>query len=523
MRCLRWLAVACLVACGGGGEGDGDGDDDDSEVPPRPDAGLVCDPQAGGPYWLTEGETVTVRAECATGLTSETLTIEPLPDGAEWDAESATLTWTPGLDQAAVYELEVTGASEVGQVKIGVADRWDDPDNQPVDPLTYTEEYGLPVFHLDSSPDINGDDYTPATIIYRGHEYAGTEAKNRGASSLDYPKKSFTLKFTREDKFSDEPRQFLGKRKVVLNTTFDDNSYLRQRLVYELWNRLDPEHIQIQHYSAVLFLDGVYHGVYEVLDHVDGYLMEDHGLRQDGNLYKSINHDANFRLLGSDDQPKQTLHDGYEKKEGTPLEGEAGAFADLEELVEWVANATPTQFAAQLEERIDRRDFEDWWLLIALTEADDSAGKNCYLYHDPVRGGPFRYIPWDFNHSYGQDWETFRQAADVDPEDYTWANAIFERLLTVPSTGDPLRARFREALDGVWRVDTVLAFFDAFVAEMDAAVRRDEERWGAEYAAYWDRDDLTTYDQEIAYVRAWIEERWAFVADFYAAPSLAHP
>ena len=520
MRRNLWVLVACLGACGGGGGSsddgaadDGDGDDDGDSTP---DAGLVCDPGAGGPYWLTEGETVVVRAECGTGLADAELAIEPVPEGAVWDADASTLTWTPGLDQAAVYELDVTGGGEVGRVKIGVADRWDDPDNVPVDPVTYTEEYGLPVFHLTTDPGVNGDDYTTATIIYRGHSYADTEAKNRGASSLDYPKKSFTLKFSRDDKMSDEAKQFVGKRKVVLNTTFDDNSYLRQRLVFELWNRLDPGHLQVQHYSAVLFLNGAYHGVYEVLDHVDGYLMEDHGYRQDGNLYKAITHDANFRLVGLEGDDKVTLHDGYEKKEGAPIEGAPDAFADLEDLVEWVATSSPAEFAADLDARIDRRDFEDWWLLVSLVEADDSAGKNSYLYHDPLAGGPFRAVPWDFNSSFGQDWETIRQPPDADPDEYVWANEVFERLLGDPSTADPLHARFRDALAGVWQVDGVLAFFDGWVAEMDAAVRRDEERWGAEYASYWgERTDLTSYAQEIEYVRAWIQERWAIAAARY--------
>jgi spore coat protein H len=68
----------------------------------------------------------------------------------------------------------------------------------------------------------------------------------------------------------------------VLISTFDDNAYVRQRLAYELWNTLDPEHLQIQVYSGVVFQNGVYHGLYTFSDHVDGYLMEDHGLDQAG-------------------------------------------------------------------------------------------------------------------------------------------------------------------------------------------------------------------------------------------------
>ena len=225
-------------------------------------AAALCEPDGGGPYWLLEGETVTVPLTCKTGLERVEFEIDPLPEGAQYDPATATLTWTPGLDQGAVYHLNVTALGETAEVKIGVADRWDDPNNVPVvDPATYTEEYGLPVLHLQPSPDINSDGYTLATTVYRGHTYT-MEAKYRGAASLNYPKKSYTLKFTKEDKFG-EPEHAAGlfqeKRKIVLISTFDDNAYVRQRLAYELWNALDPAHIQIRVYSGVVFLDGSEH------------------------------------------------------------------------------------------------------------------------------------------------------------------------------------------------------------------------------------------------------------------------
>ena len=43
--------------------------------------------------------------------------------------------------------------------------------------------------------------------------------------------------------------------------------------------------------------------------------------------------------------------------------------------------------------------------------ADDSGGKNAYLYFDPV-GGLIHHVPWDFNHSLGQTWQTEREASN---------------------------------------------------------------------------------------------------------------
>jgi spore coat protein H len=491
----------------------------------------ACQPRAaGGPFWITEEGTVQIAIECATGegLAGDAFRFDNLPRNAQFDAASRTLTFTPGLDQAGVYSIDVgvAGRSELGRFEVQVADRFDAPGNVPVDPATYTEEFGLPVVHLTVDPGINADAHLPASITYRGHAFEGAQAKYRGQTSLKYPQKSFTLKFTKEDRFSETVRAvgFTGKRKLTLTTTFDDNSYLRARLSFNLWNRVDPEHVQVRAYSAVLYLNGQFAGIYTVTDHVDRHLIEDSDLFEDGNLFKARSHDANFRLVRSTDppEPKLSLAEGYTKEEGTPLEGEPGANADLEALVSWVANSSSADFLAELDSRIVRREYEDWWLLVSLIIADDSASKNSYHYHDPRVGAPdgrFHVVPWDFNDSFGQSFLTFRggREATRDAEELAEYNLLFERLLAEPATRTPLLTRFRTTLRDEWELTSVLQTFDAFAAEIQDVAVRNERLWGATYretfAEY--RTDFTTHAEEIAFMRQWIIDRWTFVANDY--------
>ena len=490
--------------------------------PPPPDAPdapepapPACEPTAGGPYWLQEGETVTFTVQCSTGieLAEGDLSAASLPEGAVFDPKTRAFTFTPKLDQAALYGpvFNVASTGEKAYAKIGVADAFNDPANVPIQkPLAYTEEYGLPVLFL--SPPPQAEEYAPATVMYRGHTYKA-QAKLRGAASLGYPKKSYTIEFPTLDKFS-EPffaGGFKNKRKIVLISTFDDNSYVRQRLSYDLWNRLDPGHIQIQTYSAVVYMDGQYFGLYTVSDHVDGFLMEDHDLWQDGNLYKAVSHDANFRLTSAGGGAKQTLHDGFVKREGLPAEGQPGAFKDLEDLVSFVASSSSPEFLAKVDSWIDRRDYENWWIFVTFVMGDDSAGKNSYHYHDP-NGGVFRYAPWDFNASFGQTWQTAREPASMLVE-YKWNNHLFERFLEEPTLAGPLKARYNDVLQKQYSKEAILALVDAYVAEIDASARRDEGKWQKTYQSYggWSwRSDFTTYEQELAYLKAWIAERWDF-------------
>lgn len=525
-RMMRWWAALLPVLWLGGCGDDGGGDDDD-EVPDAaavdasaPDAASPgpCVPTGGGPYWIEELESLELTLRCSTGspVPPEAFSLEPLPEGADWDAATATLRWTPGLDQASVFHLgiAVEGSSERGEVIVGVADRWADRDNVPVvDPAAYTHEYGLPVVHIDAGA-IDDVASVPATVTYLGHAYAA-QAKLRGATSIYFPKNSYTLEFPREDRFDDPGRGFEQRNKMVLVTTFNDNAYLRQRLCYALWNRLDPEHLQIHTAMVVVFLRGEYHGLYTLVDHVNRHLLERGGLREESNLYFGINHAANFRRTDDDGLPKLTLHDGYEKKEGTPLEGEPGAFDDLEELVGFVADSTPAEFAAGLDARVDRRDFVDWWIFVTFVTNWDSLGKNAYLAHDPA-GGLWRYAPWDFNQSFGQDYITYRAGYRERPAVMAEWNELMTKLLADPVLGEEARQRYEEALGGTFSADAVLALVDELAAAQDASARRDEARWEWDYRHYWnwgDRRDFTSYDEEVEYVRGWVADRVAFLQD----------
>jgi spore coat protein H len=318
------------------------------------------------------------------------------------------------------------------------------------------------------------------------------------------------VSFPADDEFEDDVEGFSKKRKIVLTTLFDDNSYLRQKLCFELWNALDDDRHQVQTMFAVLYVNGEYEGLYMLGDHIDGEYFEDWGYHEDWNLYKAVSHEANF-YADYNGTPKSSWHAGYEKQEGP-----ADDWSDLDAFVEWAATTDEATFRDEIGRRFALDELIDWWILVRFTEADDSGGKNAYLYIDPQES-LIHHVPWDFNHSFGQTWQTYREAASTD-YDFFWSNNLFYRSLTDAELGPLWEARMRDALAGPLAVAEVEARIDGHLERIAPSIVRDWEKWGAEYRSYggWSgRTDFTDPDGESAYLRAWIEERHAHMTQWY--------
>nr|WP_227027275.1 CotH kinase family protein [Corallococcus soli] len=497
-----------------------------------PDAGpisQVCGPTAGDTRWVLEGEALTAQVRCATAHTSPALRfgVKNLPPGATFDEATATLRWTPALDQGAVWmlTLEERTTGETGTLKVGVADNHAAPGRVEIQkPEAYTEEYGLPVVHLFFNKDIGltAGEYRPAEVVYRGHRYT-MEAKYRGATSSVFPKRSMTFKFAEDDLFS-EPvfgDGFKDRKRVVLITNFNDNSYLRSRLAFDLWSRLSPGAVRIRTFSVVVYANNAYRGLYTAADHVDKRLMGWNGIDKDADLFKAVDANANFSRVRRDGQPKAHLHEGLEKDEGTPEEGQAHAFDTVDAFVAWVADSSPEAFRQEFGTKVRARDYEDWWIFNTLILGNDSQAKNSYHAYDPVAGGPWRFIPWDLDASFGQNYDTTRTSATTRST-YASDNLLFKRMLAEPALATPLRERYGQALKNEVSEAAVQALIDQYVAEMGPNAQRNEARWGTEYREFgkmgtighgnfplWHmRQDFTTHAQEVEYLRQWVHTRW---------------
>lgn len=309
--------------------------------------------------------------------------------------------------------------------------------------------------------------------------------------------------------FNDSDHQFSDKEKIVLITSFDDNSCIRQRLAFDLWNRMDSGHINIKTYSTVVYLNSRYRGLYTVAEHVDGHLMTGHGLNRYGDLFKGKSHEANFYM-------KENPHEGFLKEEGYPVHGNHGAYALLDEFIEFISESEPGDFVSRVDTVINRKEYENWWIYVTFMAASDSCGKNSYHYYDYGKG-IWRYIPWDFNHSFGQDWKT-KRTGRLSVPNYCDLNNIFKRFIEQEEIYGPLRSRYLTVLsDGnAYDINWILSKIDEYYSEIRTAAIKSEKRWKKEYMNFkrWkDRDDFTSFEKEIQYIKDWVTDRHTFLME----------
>lgn len=395
------------------------------------------------------------------------------------------------------------------------------PTGPPVPDCTGTgsaasEEDGLPVLQLyvaDSLPDDDG--YQAARVFYGGRCYVA-RARYRGATSRDFPKRSFTLDF-RDGQTFDEPRVaggFSGRRKVVLVSPFNDNSYLRVRLGFTLWSLMSPDHLQVKAFSAVVYLNGRYHGLYTVVDHVDRHSLSAQGMDVQGELFKAVDANANFSRHDGTGMPKAALRLGYEKKEGEPEEGNE-AYASIEQLTAFVADASAERFRAERGAWMQVEDYEDWWILAHVAALSDSVTKNAYHFRPRGPAQRWRYIPWDLDASFGQNWDTTREPPEV-MSSFTEENRLFARMLEDPAIRQPLRERLRTLIHTSLHRDVVQGLIDTYAAELDRAARKDEAHWGEAYRHFpgWSqRTDILGFEDEVKYLHDWVDAHWALLEE----------
>jgi len=344
-----------------------------------------------------------------------------------------------------------------------------------------------------------GEDIELAVRVeHEGRVWPEVTLQLHGGYARRVPKKSYRLTFPDDDELpvgffpEREPERY---RRLVFLASWIDPTFMRNKLTMDLVRALGG--LAPHNHWAVLWINGVEHGLYVVSERIDRQYLRREGLDREGNGYKAFSHAANWRA-------KEDPLAGFEHKINPENPTD-----DLGRLLEVVTH-TPTthaDFRREVEPWLSLGDFKSWSVVHTLAMNADTFTKNYYLYHDVDAAlctpqHPFRIISWDADATWGMNWDG-QWREERDPRWHGW-DRFSPRLMDVPEHRRSYLGRYRRALAGPLSAAAIHQRLDRMLGQIEDQARVDLQRWRpdldlpAEVARL--RDFVTTRVEEMSRV-----------------------
>lgn len=418
-------------------------------------------------------------------------------------------------------------------------------------------------------PTCSGKTYTTGSLCVTAATTQGFDStfiaafKYRGASSSNYPKRSYAIKL-RDAYGNSIDRKILGYRSDnnwILDAMYIDRACMRNRVSTDLWNDYSVKPYYADRENKVrtgtrgefveVFLNGSYWGLYCMTEKMDRkqlklkkyvpasesttYKTEPHGF-----LYKSkdwsyevlMGHKPDERTFPYTEVSKvnnklgQESWCGFEQKY-PDAKDEYVDWTPLRDAVNFVATTdVQSTFDREIGNYFDLPILRDYYLLIELALATDNHGKNMFFYaYDQAgaEGNKLSVCPWDMDGTFGQNWEadtTYTQNTQQDFEEMLWKHehgqlTLFLNL-KMGSLGwrKMLADRYCELRPTFFDPDKLAQrFLDyaSLFADGYADIREQKKwgssqgrihkklQWGAQYAARWVKNRIKYMDKRYGY------------------------
>lgn len=499
----------------------------------------------GGDY--TAKVTYKLKATNAEGYTLKVNGQEPDADG---------YVTFDNVDCETLYPIELTNASENVDLSANIR-------------FTF-----LPIVELNCS-NVNSKAYTTGSLRVTDPTSLGYDSlmiaafKYRGASSSNYPKRSYAIKL-RDENGNSVDRKLLGYRSDnnwILDAMYIDLACMRNRVATDLWNAFECKPYYADREKKVrtgtrgkfveVILNGQWWGLYCMTEKMDRKQLklkkfvpaaqsttgenEVHGV-----LYKSnqwtyevfMGHESN-----DDNDNKQVIYPHKKVSDYKNILGQETwceyefKYPDYEdEAVEWrplhdAANMVATSFILNIDSVKSRFDYpmlRDYYLFIDLLLATDNHGKNLFWYAYDTQGpegDKLSLAPWDLDGTFGQDWDgVITNTKDVTLDFDTYIKnyehgqfAIFDLIKSRSEWLQDLKDRYAELrIKGVISGDSIANRFANYASLFEASLadQREQNMWSKTYhSRHKDIQGGATYAESWIRRRVnWLDQKYGFDA-----------
>jgi spore coat protein H len=331
--------------------------------------------------------------------------------------------------------------------------------------------------------------FLPAALTIDGNTYKDAKIRFKGNTSRVYSKKPFRIKF---EKNAGVPQLFHGTRHMNFNAMYTDKSFMREKLVWDIFRMMDGFGPKEYGYVNTYF-NGVDNGINLLIQHIDEDFLKDNS-RAQGDIYEAgyDENQGNLSIL-SDEMLKKS----YEKHVG-----DENDYSSLKDLIDKLNNTSDADFAGVVNELFDMKTVYDFYILNVLTMQNDTDGKNYYLYRDPSKQTQqWSIIPWDYDITFGRDGDTrFPYPSELLNDFFAYSyeplagpeNVLKNRLMKDPSLLGEFKQRLNDVLQNVFTEEKLFPLIDNWSAELDEYIKKEPVRWGT-YKDFKDHVETLKY------------------------------
>jgi spore coat protein H len=255
------------------------------------------------------------------------------------------------------------------------------------------------------------EDHFDAKLVTEDNKKYNIQLGYRGHQIRKHKKKSYHIQFTNpwlKDKVHE----------IHLNAEYKDPSLIRNKLSMDFFNSIGVLAPRTEH--ILLYINGVYKGVYLQLESMDEYALKNRELPL-GPIYYATNDDANFSLMTPEGEIKSSLLDGYTQKVGSVEDDSM-----IHDLLVCINTFPAELFNKQISKMIDINNYVKWLSGVVCTQNFDGFIHNYALYKNS-KTRLIEMSPWDYDGTWGRDINGLPLAYDYVPiEGY---NTLTSRLL----------------------------------------------------------------------------------------------
>jgi spore coat protein CotH len=230
------------------------------------------------------------------------------------------------------------------------------------------------------------EEYHEAGITFNGVTLDSVAIRTKGGSSLSSVARSTSDRYSFKIDINEyvDGQKFFGLKKFTLQNSFNDPSYMREVIAYDLLNEMGvatPKHAYVN-----VYINDELFGFYLMVEAIDREFLENNFENANGDLYKPDG--VGSDLLWIDDNVTSYTDINLQTNEETT---DNGAFINFVEKLD--QGSTDVIDVDSLLRYMS--------VSVALSNLDSYHGSLAHNYYIYEQDGVFGLLPWDFNEAFG--------------------------------------------------------------------------------------------------------------------------